>query len=69
MGAKLCTTSVRLNGYVGFCDGRRAECVAPTSRRAQEKMAKELGAKNVYDVTVVLAERPVGTPVIHRPWF
>lgn len=57
-----------MNGYVGFYKSKRGETTAETSFEAQQKLAKEFGAKKAYEVTVVLAEKN-GEQVVHAPMF
>lgn len=54
-------------GYVCFYKGRRAEVYAPSSYDAQQEGARVLRAKKSYDVSVMLAERPDGSDVLHAP--
>ncbi|MEX3983686.1 hypothetical protein AB4Y45_32410 [Paraburkholderia sp. EG287A] len=57
-----------MNGYVGFYRGRRGECEAETSLKAQEILARQFKAKKQHEVTVVLAEKN-GEQVVHAPLF
>lgn len=54
-------------GYVCFYNGRRAEIYANSSYEAQQKAAAhfKLKEKQRYKVSVILAERPDGTEVVH----
>ena len=53
------------NGYVAFYKNKRIEVYANSSYEAQQKAAKEFGAKKSYEVTVMLAEKD-GKQVVHR---
>ena len=56
------------NGYVCFAPyGKRCEVRADTSYNAQQKAARAMGVKpgKEWRVTVHLAEREDGSPVIH----
>ena len=55
-------------GYVGFYKSKRGEVYADSSYEAQQKLAKKLGAKKEYEVSVTLAEKD-GKPVIHFPSY
>jgi hypothetical protein len=52
-------------GYICFYRGKRIEVRALRSYDAQLAAAKIFKARKAYDVTVMLAERQDGTPVIH----
>lgn len=52
-------------GYICFYRGKRIEVRALRSFDAQEIAAKIFKAKKSCEVTVVLAEKPTGEPVIH----
>jgi len=54
-----------LNGYIAFYKGKQAEVYASTSYEAQTKAAASFKARKQYEVSVHLAEKPLGTPVIH----
>jgi hypothetical protein len=53
------------NGYVCLYKGERKEIYANSTYEAQQKAAKEFGAKNSYEVAVKLAEKN-GEPVVHK---
>ena len=53
-----------MNGYKCFYRGKECEVLANTSHEAQQKGAKEMGAKKTYDVAVVLCEVG-GEQVVH----
>lgn len=55
----------KMYGYVCFYRGKRIEVYALNSFDAQEAAAKIFKAKKSYQVSVYLAERPNGDPVIH----
>ena len=57
--AKLDAMEARMNNYVAFYKGKRIEVQAATSYEAQVKAATRLKAKKAWDVTVVLADKPV----------
>ena len=52
-------------GYVCFYKGKRIEVRALRSFDAQEIAAKIFKAKKAHEVSVYLAEKPTGEPVIH----
>lgn len=54
----------KMFGYVCFYRGKRIEVRALRSFDAQEIAAKIFKAKKSYEVSVYLAERPNGEPVI-----
>ena len=51
--------------YIAFYRGKRIEVKALRSYDAQEIAAKAFKARKSYEVTVMLAALPDGTPVIH----
>ena len=53
-----------MNSYIGLYKGKKKECYSDTSYHAQQILAKDFNAKNMYDVTVIIAEQE-GKPVIH----
>lgn len=55
-------------GYVGFYKSKRGEVYADSQYEAQQKLAKKLGAKKDYEVSVMLAEKD-GKSIIHTPSF
>ena len=57
----------KMYGYVCFYKGQRIEVYATSSFDAQESAAKilKVKAKNSYQVSVYLAERPNGETVTH----
>jgi hypothetical protein len=56
-----------MNGYVCFWRGKRIEVRAATSYEAQRAAAAIFKARKAYEVTVVLAEKDDGKPVVHSP--
>lgn len=56
----------KINGYVAFYNGKRAEVHAPTTYAAQQAAARIFGVKekNRYKVSVMLAEKG-GEEVVH----
>jgi hypothetical protein len=53
--------------YECFYKNKRMTVLAPRSIDAREKAAKLFKARKEYEVTVVLAARPDGSPVLHSP--
>lgn len=56
-----------VNTYVAFYRGRELVVQGLTSYDAQWEAAKKFKARKAYEVTVILAEKPNGDPVIHDP--
>lgn len=56
-----------MNTYVALYRNRRHELQATTTHEAQLKAAAHFHARRSYDVTVILAAREDGTPVVHTP--
>ncbi len=55
-----------MNGYVCFWKGQRFEVYAETPFGAQQKLKLENPKiKRTSDITVVIAERAGGIPVVH----
>ena len=55
-----------LKGYVCFYRGKRYECEATTSYKAQQLIAKKYKIKKAYEINVVLAWKD-GKEVTHTP--
>lgn len=53
--------------YVAFYKNQQREVQASTSLEARDIAATLFKAKRAYEVTVVVAARPDGTPVVHTP--
>lgn len=53
--------------YVAFYKNQQREVQANTSLEARDMAAALFKAKRAYEVSIVLAARPDGTPVIHTP--
>ena len=53
-----------MNNYVAFYKGKRIELQAESSYKAQLLAAEKFKARKSYDVTVVLADKPVNTASI-----
>lgn len=47
--------------YLAYYRGRTIQVQAPSSYEAQQKAAREFGARKSYQVSVVLADVPVDT--------
>ncbi len=56
-----------MNGYICFWRGKRIEVRAESSYAAQLKAAALFKARKAYEVSVTLAERADGSPVVHTP--
>jgi hypothetical protein len=56
-----------MNTYQAFYKGRELEVKAETSYAAQTEAAKLFKAKKQYDVTVILAAKGDGVPIVHNP--
>jgi len=50
-----------MNNYECFYKGKRISVQAESSYKAQLEAAKQFKAKKSYDVSVVLADKPVDT--------
>ena len=48
-----------MNNYEAFYKGKRCSVSAPSSLAARDKAAAIFKARKAYDVTVVLADKPV----------
>lgn len=53
--------------YVAFYKNQQREVQANTALEARDIAATLFKAKRAYEVSVVVAARPDGTPVVHTP--
>ncbi len=57
------------NTYIAFWHRRQMEITAETTREAQEKAAEAFKARKPWEVSVMLAAKADGVPVVHVPDF
>ena len=53
--------------YIAFYKGKEIEVKALSSYNAQLAAAKAFKARKSYDVTVMLAAKDNGEPIVHNP--
>lgn len=56
-----------MNTYIAFYKGQQLEIKADTTLQAQTIAAAKFGARKAWDVTVILAAKADGVPIVHQP--